>query len=206
MKEPLPDTDVRLTQRFHRLVQEHMGHGHKIAAGPRTLPGNASAFAATQAAWRFYQNERLSLPKLAHPLLACARQAATESCRRFALIVHDWSNLDYRSHASKKDRIVLGNADEIGFKLRSALLVSDDGEPLAPLCQDLRAADGVHSSRHARVQPSQSCLDELEPVMSFVHSQELGFPVVHIIDREADSVAHYRRWEAGGHLFVVRGE
>jgi len=182
-----------------------MGHGHNTAAGPRTLPSHASAFASTQAAWRFYRNERLTLTKLAEPLLVCARQQA-KNCDRYALIVHDWSNLDYRLHSLKKDRIVLGNADEIGYELRTALLVSDRGEPLAPLCQDLRAADGVFSSRHEDVQPSASCLDELEPVLSFADALDLGVPTVHIIDREADSVAHYRQWQAAGHLFLVRAD
>src|SRR6266849_1699586 len=131
MINPQPDTDGRLELRFNRLVQEHMGASHATAAGPRLLPGEAKAFAATQAAWRFYKNERLSLPTLAEPLLACARSAVAETCDRYALVVHDWSNLDYRTHSCKKDRIVLGQAEEIGYELRSALLVSDrSGQPL----------------------------------------------------------------------------
>ena len=206
MKESLPDTDVRLSDRFDHLVKEHMGHGHIVAAGPRILPGNASAFAATQAAWRFYNNERLTLPTLAQPLLDCAQFAVKECCQRYALVAHDWSNLDYRTHARKKDRVALSNTSEIGYELRSALLMSDQGETLAPVCQDLRAADGVHSSRHDKVQPSESCLDELGPVLSFIDSLRLGVPVVHIIDREADSVGHYRQWHAAGHLFLVRAD
>jgi hypothetical protein len=34
----------------------------------------------------------------------------------------------------------------------------------------------------------------------------LGKPLVHIIDREADSVDHYRRWSHRGHQFVVRAD
>lgn len=206
MKGSFANTDVRLHVRFDQLVQEHMGHGHIVAAGPRTLPGKTSALAATQAAWRFYHNESLALPTLAEPLLVCARQAATESCRRYALVAHDWSNLDYRTHTGKKDRVALSNAEEIGYELRSGLLISDQGETLAPVCQDLRAGGGVYSSRHETVQPSDSCLDELEPVFSYIEGLKLGFPVVHIIDREADSVGHYRHWQAGGHLFLVRAD
>jgi hypothetical protein len=29
---------------------------------------------------------------------------------------------------------------------------------------------------------------------------------VHVIDREADSVDHYRRWDAAGHRYLVRGD
>ena len=34
----------------------------------------------------------------------------------------------------------------------------------------------------------------------------LGRTPVHVIDREADSVGHYRRWHAAGHRFVVRAD
>jgi hypothetical protein len=205
MTHPLPCTDKRLQQRYQEMVQEHLGHGHALAAGPRTLPGEASALAATQAVWRFCANERLTLPKLVEPLLCCARQAVQASCQRYALVAHDWSNLDYRRHTRKQDRIVLGQAEEIGYELRSALLLSDqNGQALAPVCQDLRAATGVHSSRDDQVQANQSCLDELAPVLSYLDQQHLGLPLVHIIDREADSVVHYRQWHAAQHLFLVR--
>jgi len=206
MNRILPDADVRLSARYQILVQEQMGHGHKVAAGPRVLPGSQTAFAATQAAWRFYNNNCLSLPTLAQPLLNRARHAAKECCQRFALAVHDWSYLDYRTHTSKKDRMELSNSATIGYELRTALLVSDQGQPLAPLCQDLRSADGVHSTRHETVLPTASCLDELEPVFSFINGLKLGFPEVHIIDREADSVGHYRQWQAANYLFLIRAD
>jgi hypothetical protein len=34
----------------------------------------------------------------------------------------------------------------------------------------------------------------------------LGKPLVHVIDREADSVDHYRQWSRRGHAFVVRAD
>jgi hypothetical protein len=207
MSHPTPKTDPRLQRRYQHMVQEHLGHGHRVAAGPRALPGPASAFAATQAVWRFCNNPRLNLPTLAEPLLACARQAVADACQDYALVAHDWSNLDYRSHSRKKDRIVLGSTAMIGYELRSALLISDrDGQALAPVCQDLRAAAGVYSSRHDEVQANQSCLDELAPVLAYLDDQHLGLPLVHLIDREADSVAHYRQWHAGGHFFLVRAD
>src|SRR5260370_258215 len=175
MSHPTPQTEPRLQRRYQHMVQEHFGHGHPVAAGPRPLPGEASAFAATQAVWRFCRNERLTLPTLAEPLLDCARQAVPDACQRYALVAHDWSNLDYREHTRKQDRIVLGNTAMIGYELRSALLMSDrDGQALAPICQDLRAAAGVYSSRHDEVQANQSCLDELAPVLSYLDEQQLG--------------------------------
>lgn len=34
----------------------------------------------------------------------------------------------------------------------------------------------------------------------------LGKTLIHVIDREADSVGHYRTWQAHGHLLVVRAD
>jgi hypothetical protein len=34
----------------------------------------------------------------------------------------------------------------------------------------------------------------------------LGKPLVHIIDREADSVGHYRKWSHRGHTYLVRAD
>jgi hypothetical protein len=42
--------------------------------------------------------------------------------------------------------------------------------------------------------------------MRYVHDLDFGTTVVHVIDREADSVNHWRQWSADGHLAVVRGD
>ena len=81
-----------------------------------------------------------------------------------------------------------------------------DGSPLAPVAMSLRAADGVHCSRSRKVRPALSPLDELAPTMSFAEQQSLGRPLVHIIDAEADSVAHFREWSHSGRFFLVRAD
>jgi hypothetical protein len=42
--------------------------------------------------------------------------------------------------------------------------------------------------------------------MAYTRDLNLGLPVVHIIDREADSVGHYRSWDQAGHLFLIRAD
>jgi hypothetical protein len=42
--------------------------------------------------------------------------------------------------------------------------------------------------------------------MQAVPGWGLGVPLVHLIDREADSVGHLRAWDAAGHLFLVRAD
>jgi hypothetical protein len=72
----------------------------------------------------------------------------------------------------------------------------------------LRAADGVHSTRAAPTEAAVSSLDTLAPV--FTEAADAlaggGKPVVFVIDREADSVGHYRDWDAAGHQFLVRAD
>ena len=198
--------EPRLQRRYGQLVAEHLSPTQQIAAGLRSLPGITSSFASAQAAWRFFSNEDVELPTLAQPLLAHAREAVTRDCQRFALVVHDWSFLSYNGHEAKKDRVALSSKKDLGYELHSALVVSDQGDPLAPVHLSLRAKDGVHSTATQQVEPAPSQLDGLGPVMERVRGLGWTKAIVHIIDREADSVAHYRAWDQAGHRFLVRAD
>lgn len=204
---PLVGVESRLRDRYLQLIQEHLSPLEAVAAGLRALPGTAGAFASTQAAWRFYRNHRVQLPRLVQPLIEHARRVIPQACDDYALSIHDWSLLHYREHTSKRDRVELGNSLDLGYELLTCLVVSDrDGAPLAPVCQQLRAQAGVYSTRSARLLPERSQLDMLTPVLDHVEGLSLGKPLVHIIDAEADSVAHYRRWARDGRLFLVRAD
>src|SRR5208283_2221262 len=203
----IPDVEKRLQDRYQQLVEEHAGHASTGATGPRLLPDESSTKAAAMAAWRFFHNPRVKLTRLAQPLLEAAQEAAAQHCQQFALVPLDWSKLDYSNHDSKTDRLQLGHKEEQGYKLLSALLLSDqDGQPLAPVCQQLLTADGLLSSRFDRRRRPLSTLDELAPVMDFVADLPLGKRSVFIIDAEADSIYHYRQWQRRGFLFLVRAD
>jgi hypothetical protein len=49
-------------------------------------------------------------------------------------------------------------------------------------------------------------LDQVLPAMQAVASIIPERPLVHVIDREADSVGHFRRWQADGRWFLVRAD
>jgi hypothetical protein len=203
----VPELETRLQDRYLRLVEEHLAPVHRVAAGLRALPGAAAAFASTQAAWRFYANGRTDLPALAAPLIAAARDAVAAACADYALVVHDWSFLHLNGHAARADRVALSHSRDLGYELLTSLVVADrDGAPLAPVALQLRAADGVHSTRSRRRLASRSQLDELAPVMRHVEALRLGRPAVHVIDAEADSLAHYRAWHRRGLRLLVRAD
>ena len=166
-------------------------------------------FAATLAAHRFLNNDRVSLQALAKPLLDAGRREAATACDRYLLVIHDWSQLMYPQHTSKGDRIALSSKRvPEGYELQTALLVSDrHGMPLAPAVLSLRAGDGVHCSRSWKVRQPLSPLDELKPTMAYLDQQRLGRDLVHIIDAEADSVWHFRQWSASaGRCYLVRAD
>jgi hypothetical protein len=190
------------------MVESHAQASQALASGIHALPDTRSVFAATQAAHRFLNNSRVTLRALAKPLIEAARTEVATACDRWALVVHDWSQLMYPGHRTKQDRVTLSSrGGPEGYELQTALVVSDrDGSPLAPVSMSLRAADGVHCSRSWKVRPALSPLDELAPTMSFAEQQSLGRPLVHIVDAEADSVAHFREWSRSDRCYIVRAD
>lgn len=191
------------------MVESHAAVAHALACGIHAVPEAKSSFSATQAAYRFLSNPQVSLRSLAEPLLAVAARDVAAACERYALVVHDWSQVMYPEHRSKQDRVSLSSrGSPEGYELQTGLVIGDrDGEPIAPVTMGLRAADGVHCSRSWQIREPLSPLDELDPAMTFVERLPLGRPVVHVIDAEADSVAHFREWSSRpGRLFLVRAD
>lgn len=187
----------------------HLSPSHRVAAGMTVPPDLNRPFAAAQAAWRFYANPSAALPRLAAPLVELARAQAPSACDAYVLVALDFCPLHYGSHPSKHDRVPLAHSKDLGYELLTALAVSDrDGSPIAPLCLELRAADGLHSTRAAKPLPPPSSLDGLGPVMRHVAGLlgGLGRTPVFVIDRGADSVGHYRAWARAGRRFLVRAD
>lgn len=188
-------------------MQQHLSLTQSVAAGLRSLPHTGQPFAAAQAAWRFFANERVTLPVLAEPILAHAREASRSLSSRYCLVMHDFSGLDFSLHESKADRISLYRWQDLGYFLQSALLVSDlSGNPLAPLYLGLEAVDGVHSSRSEKKLPRRRQLDELNRTFGYVEQLGLDKPCVHIVDRQADSLLHLRRFARCARQFVIRSD
>ena len=92
----------------------------------------------------------------------------------------------------------MSHKTDIGYELQSSLLVSAEaGQPLSVAAQNLCSKEGVWQSRRSRQPPSgQTHLDELSEKIKWLEAQDFGARLVHIIDREADSVGHLREsWQ-----------
>jgi len=207
MVELITRLEPRLHRRYQQLVTEHLRPAQKIAAGLRALPDQGSAFASTQAAWRFYANQRVTPQELMRPLIDHAQQAVQTHCRQYALCIHDWSPLYYGKHTGKPDRLQLGKEKALGYELQTSLVISDQtGEPLAPLCHSLFSRRGIDSTRAREVLPATPQIDEVSQAFAATNEMNLPLPVVHIIDRGGDSVFHYRQWKAQPSWWVVRAD
>jgi hypothetical protein len=154
---------------------------------------------------------------LIEPLLARVRaesEAEAVAARRdgggrpaVLLAVHDWSTLHF-AHESKADRATLTHASDVGYDLRTMLIVrARDGEPIAPAEAALRTAAAVHTTRAGDAPPPACHADQLLDAMD--HARDLGLgpaTLVHVVDREADSIGHWRAWAAAGHVVLARGD
>lgn len=197
--------DRRLQRRYVKLVKAHMSSSSRTAAGPAIAADELAGASATQAAWRFFNNDRVELAALAEPLRQAGRQGCIQSESEFVLLAHDWSKLDYSKHESKQDKLQLTHEHDIGYDLTTALLIdAGTGSPLAPMQMHLCTADTVYSTAETPPTTDDHHLDQLLPTMDEVESWNLPREVVHMIDREGDSLGDFREWVPAGHLFVVR--
>lgn len=187
-------------------MKNHLNHTTALAAGTKALPDGVKAFAHTQAMWRFLANERVTPKGLAAPLLEAAHEAVGSQSGDWVLCVHDWSRLNYGRHEAKRDRVRMTHKHDVGYELQSSLLVSAvDGAPLASPAQNLVTAEGVWQSREDEIVVDRKPhLDELSERMAWLEQQAFGRRLVHVIDREADSVAHWRQWSHQGQHWLVR--
>jgi len=196
-----------LQRRYRQLVVAHLSPNHRVASGLQLPASVKRPFSTAQAAWRFFSNERVSLSQLADPLIQCAREDIPEVCDNWLLVAMDWSSLHFGHHASKMDRVQLAHSRDWGYDLLTALAIGDrDGSPIAPLCLELRAEEGVYSTRSEHPLDPVSVLDGLEPVMAHVDALGLDRSPVFIIDRQADSVGHYRTWDSQKRKFLIRAD
>lgn len=190
-----------------KLVKEQAHSARPLSAGIAALPGVGKAFASTQAAWRFFNHKNITPPLLAAPLRQAVRDHVAGTAAKYVLAALDWSKIDYRDHTSKKDRKGFCNPGEAGYTLASVLAVdAADGNPIGPLEVELESAAGTRTTRGPGVREAFHPLVQAGLLMRAAPHWDLPARPVFVMDREYDSVEHYRAWNALGQLFVVRAD
>jgi hypothetical protein len=119
--------------------------------------------------------------------------------------VVDWSKIDYKKHTAKQDVVQISNKQDIGYDLTTQLLVNaQTGQPLAPIQMQLKTALGVLSTATPEPQVHEHHLEQVLPLMREADAVQFSAQLVHVIDREADSVFRLRQWNAAGFILLVR--
>jgi hypothetical protein len=199
--------DRRHQIRFWTLVKEHSHVVNSAVSGLSALPSTAQPFAATRAMTRFLNHPDIAFHALLEPAQDAVREVLLPSGYPIVLIIHDWCMFSFHTHAGKRDRFHRSHDQDVGYELGSALVVdATDGRPLGPMELRLRTEGGLLSTRVSPTATVAGHVDELLAVMQTARHWELGRTLLHIIDREADSVGHYRRWHQRGHRFLVRAD
>jgi hypothetical protein len=198
---------VRPLQDAYAILIKGFGKtGSNAAPGPGATVAGLKPASFAQKLWRFCVDPRVQESALIEPMHQAVRQ---EWARRpgIFLAIHDWSTLSFGSHSSKTDRAILTHATDVGYDLATVLVVrGDDGAPVAPVLVSLTTADGVLSTRDDIPAVDVCHIDQVGGAMQYVHDLGFGATMVHVIDREADSVNHWRQWTADGHLALVRAD
>jgi hypothetical protein len=203
----LPSRLVRSLQDAYAILIKGFGKtGSSAAPGPGATVAGLKPASFAQKLWRFCIDPRVEESALIEPMHEAVRQEVA-SRPGVLLGIHDWSTLSFGSHHSKTDRATLTHAKDVGYDLASVLVVrGDDGAPVAPVLVSLTTADGVLSTRDDVPAVDICHIDQVLGAMQYVRDQDFGATVVHVIDREADSVNHWRQWTADGHLALVRAD
>jgi DDE family transposase len=199
--------DRRHQSRFRDLVRQHSHAVNAAVSGLSALPGTRRSFAASRAMTRFLNHEDISFTALIEPAQDAIRDALAASPSSFALVVHDWCMFSFQTHDSKLDRYQRSHDRDLGYELGSALVIdAADGRPLGPMELRLRTAEGMLSTRPGDTALPPGHVDELLDVMTALQATQPDKTLVHIVDREADSIGHYRQWHTRGHRFLVRAD
>jgi len=186
-----------------------MSAKERATNGLKLLLGTSKSFSQVQGAWRFLNNPNVSTQALFKPIFETLESEVAKQCNEYVLAMSDWSHLDYKKHISKKELTRENRKDtcmKIGYDLQTTLAVSDKtGEPIAPIVHNLKSSQKVYSTYSDSVTYKQTHLKELSSRAKWIDNNlKSDKRVVHIVDREADSVAFMRELSSNGNLFLLR--
>lgn len=187
-----------------------MNHKQSSTNGLSLLIKGVKGFSQAQDAWRFYNNDNVDIESLNNPILEKGLKEIEKVCSEYLLVAHDWSLANYRNHTAKNDcietkRSNTTNAISKGYDLQSSLAISDiTGKPITPLVHNLKTKDKIFSTYDHAIDMELTHLNELSIRISYINNEmDINKRIVHIIDREADSIGFFRELDKND-LYIVR--
>jgi hypothetical protein len=132
-------------------------------------------------------------------------------CDKYVLALKDWSHLDYKKHTSKKELKSENRKDtcmKLGYDYQGAIAASGrTGEPIGILDHNLKTADNFYSTYNDKIDMDLTHLKELRIRAKYMsNTLQTDKRIVHIVDRESDSIAFMRGLDEDNQLFVLRGK
>jgi hypothetical protein len=184
-------------------VKERASNGLKL------LIGDKKPFSQIQASWRFFNNKNVTVDALFSSISDNLEIEINNNCDEYLLSISDWSHLDFKKHKSKKELVSKNNKNnskQLGYDLQSTIGVSDrTGEPIAPIVHNLKTSKKVYSSYNENIDKNLTHLEELVLRAKWIKENlYINKKTVHIVDREADSVAFMRDLNRNKDLFLLR--
>ncbi len=180
---------------------------HRATNGLKLLLNNSEPFSQVQASWRFLNNDKVSTEALFEPIFDTLKTEIDKQCSRFVLAMTDWSHVDYKHHSSKKELTSEKRKTGVkkGLDLQTTLAVSDaTGEPIAPIAHNLRSDKKFYSTYDENIKLGTH-LEELAHRAKWIQENlQTDKQIVHIVDRESDSVAFMRDLIKIDELFLLR--
>jgi hypothetical protein len=193
--------DKRLERRLLKLM------GDLAARYAVSLPQACGDWAATKAAYRFFDNEAVDAA-LVRSGLAGATAARIEGLP-VVLGMSDTTSLDYSGHPATAGLGVLENRWRHGVLLHSVLAVSPDGVPLGVLWQQWWAregeAGGQRATRKQRPTADKESQKWLTAEREAVAALAPETVVVTVGDRESDVFDLFAQPRRAGAHVLVRG-
>jgi hypothetical protein len=192
--------DARLTKRLEKLVMDFSAHP------TATIPEACGDWKGTKAAYRFFDNARLSHAQI----LGGSRQACVErmSDSEMILVVQDTTSLDYTAHPTTKDVGPLEANTHHGLFVHSCLAVTPSGVPLGLLDQQSWARDpattGKRACRKKRPIEQKESFKWLLGLRKSLDGVPASVCLVTVADQEADIFDLFLDAEAHGTQLLIR--
>jgi len=191
------------------MVKGYMSSQHAATNGLKLLLKDTEQFSQVQAAWRFLNNDNVSTKALFKPIWETLLKEVNSQCSEYVLAMTDWSHIDYKHHNSKQELISENKKDngvKKGLDLQTTLAVSDTtGEPIAPIAHNLRTSKKFYSTYDDNIKVGTTHLEELASRAKWIADNlKTEKKIVHIVDRESDSVAFMRDLDKIDALFLLR--
>ncbi|MDQ7086234.1 MAG: hypothetical protein Q9M36_15610 [Sulfurovum sp.] len=186
-----------------------MNTKHKSQSG-MNLVLETDGWSQVQASWRFYNNEEVTIPSLNDPIIEEVVEQSNKRVGNYTLVAYDWSHLDYKKHTKKQELVTKnkkGNAKQIGYDLQASLAMDEKGNPLGALAQNLATSEKIYSTYDSNIDTNLTHLEELVQRTKYIRENyKFEKELVDIIDREGDSVALMREYEANGWCYLIRAK